>query len=130
MSKSLAATFAREMRAARQARGWTQAELAERADIVVEVCGRLERGRVLPRADTLVRLATALGLSTDALLGLSSTPAAALARAVAEQEEEYAEVPELKRLVRRLKGESRRTMRLLDGLISSVRAERGPRRRD
>lgn len=123
MSKSLSATFARELRAARRTRGWTQAELAERAGIAVEVCGRLERGQVLPRADTLVRLAVELGVSTDALLGIASPRE----RAAAEPETEYGDPPELRRLVRRLRGESGRTIRQLDAFVSSLLAGRGER---
>jgi transcriptional regulator with XRE-family HTH domain len=122
-SKSLATTFARQLRASRQALGWTQAELAERVEIAIEVCGRLERGRVLPRADTLVRLATALGVSTDALLGISPE-AGPPVRAAAEPDVAYGDPPELRRLVRRLRGESRRTIRLLDALVSALRAGR------
>jgi transcriptional regulator with XRE-family HTH domain len=117
-TSSLSATFARQLRDARAARGWTQADLAERAGIAVEVCGRLERGRVLPRADTLVRLAVALGVSADALLGLDATRPRE--RLVAEPEGEYADPPELSRLVRHLRKQSRRTIRLLDGLVSSL----------
>ncbi len=123
MSKSLRAVFARELRAARKARGFTQAELAERAAIAVEVCGRLERGGVLPRADTLVRLAVALAVTTDALLGIASPRE----RVAAEPEVEYGETPELRRLVRRLRGESRRTLRQLDALLSALRAGKGAR---
>ena len=112
------------MRASRQALGWTQAELAERVEIAVEVCGRLERGRVLPRADTLVRLAAALGVSTDSLLGVSPDAGPPMDRAAAEPGVEYGDPPELRRLVRRLRGESRRTIRLLDALVSALRAGR------
>jgi transcriptional regulator with XRE-family HTH domain len=119
--KSLATRFARELRSARQARGWTQAELAERAGIAAEVCGRLERGAVLPRADTLVRLAAALGVSTDTLLGLGEAEGAHHERA-AEPAEAYADRPEIRGLLRRLEGEPPRTIRLLDALISSLRA--------
>jgi transcriptional regulator with XRE-family HTH domain len=129
MSKSLAASFARQLRAARQARGWTQAELAERAGIAVEVCGRLERGRVLPRADTLVRLAVVLAVSTDALLGQALPGGGGSGeRTAAEPEAEYSGRPELRRLVRRLGDESPRTVRLLDALVSSLRAKPTKRR--
>lgn len=119
-TKSLAATFAREIRTARHALGMTQAELAERIGIAVEAYGRLERGGVLPRADTLVRLAGALGVSTDTLLGLSSAGAAAR-RIAAEPQVEYAAPDETRRIVRRLRGESRRTSRLLDALETALR---------
>lgn len=124
MSRSLAATFAQQLRAARQARGWTQAELAERVGIAVEVCGRLERGGVLPRADTLVRLSESLGVRTDTLLGLGTERAgdAAERAAAREPEADYAGRPELRRLMRRLKAESPRTVRILGALISSLRA--------
>ncbi len=107
----------------RLARGWTQADLAERAGIAVEVCGRLERGNVLPRADTLVRLAAALGVTTDALLGLASPKE----RLAAEPEAEYGDPPELRRLVRRLRREPRRTIRHLDALLSALQTRKGGR---
>ena len=63
-------TFTNALRAAREACGWSQADLAGRVGISVEAYGRLERGRVLPRAATLVRLARALNVRVDDLLGL------------------------------------------------------------
>ena len=61
--------FAFAVRQGRQACGWSQAELAEKVCLSLEAYGRLERGRVLPRAGTLVRIATVLNVSTDDLLG-------------------------------------------------------------
>lgn len=127
MAKSLAATFASELRAARRARGWTQSELAERADIAVEVCGRLERGRVLPRADTLVRLALALGTTTDALLGIAPAGTGEAQAIAAEPQAPYVERPDIARLVRRLRDVPPRTVRSLEALVSSFVASR-PRR--
>ncbi len=66
--------FTAALRAAREACGWSQADLAGRAGISVEAYGRLERGRVLPRASTLVRLARALNVRVDDLLGLAESP--------------------------------------------------------
>lgn len=62
-------TFASALRAARDACAWSQAELAERVGMSIEAYGRLERGRVLPRAGTLVRLSRALQVPVDELLG-------------------------------------------------------------
>lgn len=48
---------------ARRQRGWTREELAQRADVSRTTLHHLERGATTrPRADTLARLATALGL--------------------------------------------------------------------
>jgi transcriptional regulator with XRE-family HTH domain len=121
-SRSLAATFAKELRAARRTLGWTQADLAERAGIAVEVCGRLERGHVLPRAETLVRLAAALRVSSDSLLGIAPATGSAAERAVGEPPAAYGDPPELRRLVRRLRNEPRRTVRLLEAFVSSLQA--------
>lgn len=63
-------TFATALRSAREACGWSQADLADRVTLSVEAYGRLERGRVLPRAATLVRLARTLDVGVDDLLGL------------------------------------------------------------
>lgn len=129
MPKTLATTFARELRSARRARGLTQAELAERVGVAVEVCGRLERGRALPRAETLARLSAALGVSADVLLGLAPAGSAAPHPAAAEPEAEYARRPEIRRLMRHLGHETPRTVRLLGALLASLR-RRGGRRRE
>jgi transcriptional regulator with XRE-family HTH domain len=80
-------TFASALRAAREACSWTQAELAERIGLSIEAYGRLERGRVLPRTATLVRLARALQIPLDELLGTRSAndalPGELRARAIA-----------------------------------------------
>jgi len=65
--------FAAALRAAREAGEMSQSELAERAGISAEAYGRLERGRVLPRAETLVRLAQSLRMPADALLGIAGS---------------------------------------------------------
>lgn len=50
--------------------GWSQAVLAEHIDASVEYVSMIERGTRVPSVPTLVALASALGLSTDELLGL------------------------------------------------------------
>jgi len=118
MSDSLAAHFAKTLKATRQARGWTQAELAERVGLAPEACGRLERGSILPRVETLVRLAEALGVGCDTLLGMGEAPPTP-AR-TREDESEYASPPELRRLLGRLKKASPKTLRLLAALLSAL----------
>lgn len=67
--------FGARLKAARDASGLTQAALAWRCDFNLPTLNRLERGvgKGL-RAVTLARLAQALSISTDYLLGLSDCP--------------------------------------------------------
>lgn len=54
---------------ARKDKGWTQQELAERADISVDWVRSLEIGRTEnPRMNTLNKAAAALGVSADSLI--------------------------------------------------------------
>ncbi len=61
--------FGDRLREVRMLRGVTQEELAESADIARTMIGRYETTDQLPALDTLVRIADALGVSTDYLLG-------------------------------------------------------------
>ena len=61
--------FGKKLRELRQSRGITQEQLAEMADISRVMVGRYENTGQLPALDTLVRIADALGTSTDYLLG-------------------------------------------------------------
>ena len=54
----------------RKERGYTQIELAEKTGIIQPVLSDYERGMLRPHPDTLIRLATALQVSADELLGL------------------------------------------------------------
>lgn len=61
--------FAERLRQVRVMRNITQEQLAEMADIARTMVGRYETTDQLPALDTLVRIADALGTSTDYLLG-------------------------------------------------------------
>ena len=50
-------------------RGWSQAALAESADLTVEGVSRIERGARAPRVSTLRAIAAALNTPVSALLG-------------------------------------------------------------
>ena len=67
--------FAERLKAARALRGWTQAELAERAGLPPTSIAHFESGSRKPSFDTLRRLAAALDVSTDYLLGRTDDPA-------------------------------------------------------
>ena len=60
--------FAANVAAVRKRRGWTQATLAERAGIDLITVQHLEGARKTAKITTLVALARALGVTTDALL--------------------------------------------------------------
>lgn len=100
MSQQLSGQIGRAAREARLKRGWTQADVAERVGLTVEVYGRLERGQMLPSTPTLIGLRNALELTCDALVGLvpeQATPASPGAR-----DEPPRETRRLVRLVRTL----------------------------
>ena len=66
-------TFRERLRMARRVRDITQEQLAEMAEISRAMVGRYESSDQLPALDTLVRIADALGVSTDYLLGRTDT---------------------------------------------------------
>lgn len=55
--------FGSNLRQARRAKGWTQADLAEAGGLSLDMIGRLERGTVGPSFETIEALAKALGVS-------------------------------------------------------------------
>ena len=63
----------------RKERGFTQVELAEKLAIAQPIVSDYERGRLRPHPDMLTRLASALQVSTDELLGLEQTDEAPIA---------------------------------------------------
>jgi transcriptional regulator with XRE-family HTH domain len=58
------------LRSLRLAAGLTQLELAARSGITHEAISRLELGNRAPRAETIRRLSTALGVEPAELVGL------------------------------------------------------------
>lgn len=65
--------FGDRLREVRFYRDITQEQLSEMADITRTMVGRYETTDQLPALDTLVRIADALGTSTDYLLGRTDT---------------------------------------------------------
>lgn len=60
--------FAERLRLLRKQKNWSQTELAQRVGVHYNHLGRFERGSSRPSADTLKKLADALGVSTDYLI--------------------------------------------------------------
>lgn len=61
--------FARNLRAARDQRGLTQVELAERSELQPSAISHFETGRRTPSLANLIALCDALKVSADSLLG-------------------------------------------------------------
>lgn len=53
----------------RKARGWSQAELAEKVDVSLDYVSLLERGQRAPALGVLVQLAEIFRVSVDEVLG-------------------------------------------------------------
>jgi transcriptional regulator with XRE-family HTH domain len=58
----------------REAKGWTQEQLAAEIKVSRSAVGDYETGRKSPRYDRLILIATKLGTSTDYLLGRVDNP--------------------------------------------------------
>jgi len=65
---SLLTRFPVVVRQLREARGWSQEELAERSNLNRSFVGEIERGVATPSLQTLNKLATGLELSPSSLL--------------------------------------------------------------
>lgn len=66
--------FGTNVRTLRKLRGFSQAELAERADLSTDMLGRIERGQASSSFDTVEALARALTVSPAALFGHGDFP--------------------------------------------------------
>lgn len=60
--------FGRAVREQREARGWSQELLAERADLNRSYLGEVERGNAIPSLATAAKLASALEVPLSGLL--------------------------------------------------------------
>jgi transcriptional regulator with XRE-family HTH domain len=108
--------LAANMRRYRMLAGLTQAELAERAGIADATVSRIERGRLTPSVRLAERIASALDLAVDDLVGSVSRPLknplhrAPVARLVAlVRDMSDAEVDDVTRAVKTLLAVGRRT---------------------
>ncbi|WP_457329923.1 helix-turn-helix domain-containing protein [Rhizobacter sp. P5_C2] len=68
MSTTLRQRFGQVVRVTREDRGWSQEQLAGRADLNRSYLGEIERGTVMPSIETAAKLAAALGVSLSSLI--------------------------------------------------------------
>jgi transcriptional regulator with XRE-family HTH domain len=68
-------TFANRLQSLRELRGITQAELGRKAGMAAASISHFETGQRTPSLDSLVKLADALEVTTDAMLGRSNSAA-------------------------------------------------------
>jgi putative transcriptional regulator len=59
------------LREAREARGWTQAELAQRVGVTRKTINTVENGVFVPSTLLALKLARAMGTTVEALFALS-----------------------------------------------------------
>lgn len=76
--------FGKAVRAAREAAGLTQRQLAERADVADKYLSRVEVGAALPSVFVASKLARALGLPLDTLTDAAASPEHAEVAAVVQ----------------------------------------------
>lgn len=69
MSDLLVRSFGTAVRHLREARGWSQEQLAGHADLNRSYVGEIERGRAIASLVTIDKLSQAFGVSSATLLG-------------------------------------------------------------
>ena len=104
-------------REARERLDMNQAEVAREAGISPVVYGRIERGHMLPAVPTLRKIALALRISSDVLIGIGSKE---VARTMSEPAPEAELSPELRKLVRLLRTWPDGKVKLLARLVRAL----------
>ena len=62
------ASIGKRIRKYRESKGWRQEDFAERIGLSVTYTGMIERGEKVPKLETFITIANALGVSADLLL--------------------------------------------------------------
>lgn len=114
----LAAILGGAARVARLRLGLTQSDVAERVGMAMEVYSRLERGRMLPRTQTLKRLCDVLQVSSDTLLGVGRGGASVTP--VTPRKPEREDSLELRRMTRKLRELPPSQLRAVSRVVNAV----------
>ncbi len=62
------ASIGKQIRKARERKGWRQEDFAEKIGLSVTYTGMIERGEKVPKLETFITIANVLGVSADQLL--------------------------------------------------------------
>lgn len=119
--QDLAHKIGEELAAARRALGITQEQASERIGITVEYYARIERGQSRPSLPVFSRIAVAMNVSADVLLGLAETmeqPNRAPPAWFEPPKEE--ENRQLQRVMRRLRQIPPEFVTVVDGLVRQL----------
>jgi transcriptional regulator with XRE-family HTH domain len=109
--------FARNLRAARQQSGLTQAALATELGMEDGVYARYERAKMWPSLDRLGRICDILGCTSDSLLGTDQPPPGPARPSGPAPDEDS---PTVRRLLRRLRNASPRTVRAVQWMLAAL----------
>jgi transcriptional regulator with XRE-family HTH domain len=120
MDEKLQRTLGEVAREAREHLGLTQAQVARKVGLVAGVYGRIERGDMMPSVPSLRRICLVLGISSDALLGMSSFQVAATMNE-APSEENLS--PELRRVIHQLRTWSPKRLKVLSKVLKVLATE-------
>ncbi|RYZ36460.1 MAG: XRE family transcriptional regulator [Myxococcaceae bacterium] len=116
VNEKLNTLFGAAARDARMRLGLTQADVAERVGIAMEVYSRMERGRMLPRAQNLRRLCDVLAVSADVLLGVGVGPSPVASRAPRHEEDSA----DLRRLMRTLRALDPQRLKAVSRVVKAM----------
>ena len=116
-TRQLNETLGDRLRAVRTARGLVQAEVALCLGVTAEFYARIERGHALPSVPTFHKIIRALDVSADTALGLMASANASSSQA--GRKAEY-DIPEIRRIMRRLRDSPAGQVRLVTLLVKEL----------
>ena len=119
-SQELAKEIGTSIAAARRTLGITQEEASERIEITVEYYARIERGQSLPSLSTFARIAVAMNISADVLLGLVAMQEGNRALPPWFELPKQEETKQLQRLFRRLRQIPPELLTIVDTLVRQL----------
>lgn len=104
--------FGKNIAAARKRKGMSQKELADKVGIIYVTIGRYERGEIKPSIDVAKKIADALDVSLDYLVGSTAT---LMDKALVQTVLDIQNLPEEKKKV---------VMTLLDAFLKQTKLEK------